>query len=468
MNHSNHPNPTKIRTAARRASRFLLFSLLVGLLLASCSRGPKTEAGKEVSKTNKLSDEELLTLVQRQTFQYFWDGAETTSGLARERIHLDGDYPENDQNVITTGASGFGVMAVLVGIERGFITRQQGLERFGKMVTYLEKADRFHGAWPHWIQGETGKVKPFSPKDDGGDLVESAFLVQGLLCVRQYFKDGNTEEKALAARINKLWQDVEWDWYRNGKNTLYWHWSPNHGWAMNFSVQGYNECLVMYVLAASSPTHPIPAEVYHQGWARNGAIKASAGQYGFRIALDHQGAKGSVGPLFWAHYSWLGLDPRGLKDQYADYWEHNKNHTLIHRAYCIANPKSFKGYGENAWGLTSSYSPKGYDGHSPNNDLGVISPTAALSSFPYAPKESMQVIRHLYEDLGDKVVGKYGPFDAYSETQNWYPQRYLGIDQGPIVVMIENQRSGLLWDLFMSCPEVQAGLKKLGFTSPKI
>jgi hypothetical protein len=468
MKYFNHPHPTKSRPAGRRASRFLLFSVLVSLLLGSCSPQAQTQAGKEATKANKLSDEELLTLVQRQTFQYFWDGAETTSGLARERIHLDGDYPQNDQNVITTGASGFGVMAVLVGIERGFITRQQGLERFQKMVGYLEKADRFHGAWPHWIQGETGKVKPFSPKDDGGDLVESAFLVQGLLCVRQYFQDGNAEEKALAARINKLWQEVEWDWYRNGKNTLYWHWSPNNGWAMNFSVQGYNECLVMYVLAASSPTHPIPAEVYHQGWARNGDIKANASPYGYEIALDHQGAKGSVGPLFWAHYSYLGLDPRGLKDQYADYWEHNKNHTLIHRAYCIDNPKGFKGYGENAWGLTSSYSPKGYAGHSPNHDLGVISPTAALSSFPYAPKEAMQVIRHLYEDLGDKVVGRYGPFDAYSETENWYPQRYLGIDQGPIVVMIENQRSGLLWDLFMSCPEVQAGLKKLGFTSPKI
>jgi hypothetical protein len=455
-------------------SPLLLLTFLTALLLGSCKSTPQTEAGQsqpgqtQAGKADKLSDEELLTLVQKQTFQYFWEGAEPTSGLARERIHLDGDYPQNDQNVITIGASGFGVMAVLVGIERGFITRQQGLERFEKMISYLEKADRFHGAWPHWIQGETGKVKPFSRLDDGGDLVESAFLVQGLLCVRQYFRDGNAAEKALAVRINKLWEEVEWDWYRNGTNSLYWHWSPKNAWAMNFSVQGYNECLVMYVLAASSPTHTVPAEVYHEGWARKGAIKVNARQYGFPITLDHQGVKGSVGPLFWAHYSYLGLDPRGLKDRYADYWEHNKNHTLIHRAHAMENPKGFKGYGENAWGFTSSYSPKGYSGHSPSNDLGVISPTAALSSYPYAPKESMQVIRHLYEDLGDQVVGKYGPFDAYSEEENWFPQRYLGIDQGPIVVMIENQRSGLLWDLFMSSPEVQHGLKKLGFTSPKI
>jgi hypothetical protein len=446
--------------------------LILSLFFTSCNKSTnKQEAVKNQESTankGKLSDDELLTLVQKQTFKYFWDGAEPTSGLARERIHEDGEYPENDQNVITTGASGFGVMAILVGIERKFITRQEGLQRFQKIVDYLGKADRFHGAWPHWMQGETGKVKPFGQKDNGGDLVESAFLMQGLLCVRQYFANGNAEEKALAARINKLWEEVEWDWYRNGKNVLYWHWSPTYAWEMNFPVKGYNECLIMYVLAASSPTHTIPAEVYHQGWARNGDIKANVEMYGFKIPLDHQGAKGSVGPLFWAHYSYLGLDPRGLKDRYADYWEHNRNHTLIHRAYCIDNPKGFKGYGENAWGLTSSYSPKGYDGHSPNNDLGVIAPTAALSSFPYTPKESMQVIRYLYDQLGDKLWGSYGFYDAYSETQNWFPKRYLGIDQGPIVVMIENQRSGLLWNLFMSCPEVQSGLKKLGFESPQV
>jgi hypothetical protein len=445
---------------------FLLMLFWAGFL--SCTRPQEPAVSANSEATDRISDEDLLTLVQRNTFQYFWEGAESTSGLARERIHLDGQYPQNDQNVITTGASGFGVMAILVGIERGFISRQEGFERLQKAVQYLEKADRFYGAWPHWIQGETGKVKPFSPKDNGGDLVESAFLIQGLLTVRQYFREGNTQEKALAAQINKLWEEVEWDWYRKGTNALYWHWSPNFGWEMNFAVSGYNECLIMYVLAAASPTHTIPAEVFHQGWAKSGKIKNDIEPYGHKIALRHNGAEESVGPLFWAHYSYLGLDPRGLKDQYADYWEHNRNHTLVHRSHCLENPHGYKGYGEHAWGLTASYSPKGYAGHSPKEDLGVISPTAALSSYPYTPEESMKVIRYLYDDLGDKVWGKYGFFDAYSETENWFPQRYLGIDQGPIVVMIENQRSGLLWDLFMSCPEVQTGLKKLGFQSPKI
>ncbi|QCR22248.1 glucoamylase family protein [Pontibacter sp. SGAir0037] len=467
---NNTLNTTKSNTAFKKYATVAAQALLVSgaLFLNSCNQSPAQSTAVAEESTARLSDEQLLTLVQKNTFQYFWDGAEPTSGLARERIHLDDHYPENDQNVITTGASGFGVMAILVGIERGFITREEGFQRLQKAINYLEKADRFHGAWPHWIQGETGKVKPFSRKDNGGDLVESAFLVQGLLCVRQYFADGNAQEKALAAQINRLWEGVEWDWYRNNTNALYWHWSPSYGWEMNFAVSGYNECLIMYVLAAASPTHTIPAEVYHEGWARNGAIKNNTERYGYKIALEHNGQQGGVGPLFWAHYSYLGLDPRGLKDRYADYWQHNVNHTLIHRAYAIDNPKNFEGYGANAWGFTSSYSPRGYAGHSPQEDLGVISPTAALSSYPYTPKESMQVIRHLYEDLGDKMWGKYGFYDAYSLKENWNPPRYLGIDQGPIVVMIENQRSGLLWDLFMSCPEVQSGLKKLGFESPKL
>ncbi|WP_347158664.1 glucoamylase family protein [Pontibacter chitinilyticus] len=455
--------------------KHLYLLLVLPLWLSGCHKKPTDATVNSVAtpsiNTNtaaKLNDDELLTKVQQNTFQYFWDGAEPTSGAAPERIHLDNDYPENDQHVVATGATGFGVMAILVGIERGFITRQQGFERLQKITNFLEKADRFHGAWPHWIEGETGKVKPFGTKDNGGDLVETSYLVQGLLCVRQYFKEGNAQEKALAAQIDQLWRGVEWDWYRHGQNVLYWHWSPTYAWQMNFPVQGYNECLIMYVMAAASPTHTIPAEVYHEGWARSGDIRADAHPYGYLIALEHNGHHGSVGPLFWAQYSYLGLDPRGLKDRYADYWQHNQNHTLVNVAYCVDNPKHYQGYGEDCWGLTSSYSVDGYAGHSPTNDLGVISPTAAISSYPYTPKESMKVIRHLYEDLGDKVWGRYGFYDAFSQEKNWFPQRYLGIDQGPEVVMLENGRSGLLWNLFMSAPEVQAGLKKLDFQSPKL
>lgn len=438
----------------------LLIVLALVFSFFACQKKETATASAEIS------EDSLLTLVQAKTFQYFWDGAEPTSGAARERFHVDGKYSDNDKHIITTGGTGFGVMAILVGIERKFITREQGAERLTKLVGFLENADKFHGVWPHWLNGETGKVKPFGKKDDGADLVETAYLVQGLLCVRQYFKDGNETEKQLANRIDQLWKNIEWDFHRNGKNTLYWHWSPNYAWEMNFSIEGYNECLITYVLAAASPTHGVPAEVYHEGWARSGGMKndSSHQQYGLHLDLKHNGAPQYGGPLFWSHYSFLGLDPRNLKDRYADYWQHNVNHTLIDYKYCVENPKKFKGYGENCWGLTASYSTRFYAAHSPNEDLGVISPTAALSSFPYTPKESMAALKHFYYDHGDKIFGQYGFYDAFSEQDNWYPERYLAIDQGPEIVMMENYRSGLLWKLFMSCPEVQAGLNKLDFT----
>ncbi|MBS7565747.1 beta-glucosidase [Mucilaginibacter sp. Bleaf8] len=449
-----------------------LFSILLvlpALLGSSVVNAQKTLATQPAASTiikKGLTDNQLLDVVEKQTFQYFWDGAEPVSGAARERYHVDGEYPENDKNVVATGATGFGVMAIVAGIDRHYITRQAGFKRLQKIVNFLSKADRFHGAWPHWMYGETGRVKPFGQNDNGGDLVETAYLAQGLLCVRQYFQTGNAAEKHLAAQIDKLWKGIEWDWYRNGgKNVLYWHWSPSVGWKMNFPVEGYNECLIMYIMAAASPTHSIPAAVYHEGWARSGRIDTMISNYGYPVRLKHNGAPGSVGPLFWSQYSYLGLSPKGLTDRYANYWTEVKNHTLIHRAYCIANPKHFKGYGDDCWGLTASYSVNGYAGHSPNEDLGVISPTAALASYPYTPEYSLKMMRHLYEDLGDKVWGKYGFYDAFSETANWYPKRYLGIDQGPIAVMIENGRSGLLWKLFMSSPEVKAGLKKLDIKS---
>jgi len=445
---------------------FLLILIFTGVFQSMVSCTPQ---GKQNAKTtlSGISDDSLLTLVQHQTFRYFWDGAEPTSGMARERIHMDGVYPQNDQNVITLGGSGFGVMAILVGIERGFITREQALARYQKIVSYLATADRFHGAWPHWLDGPTGKVKPFSKKDDGGDLVETAFMIQGLLTVAEYFRGGNPAEQQLVADITKLWHEVEWDWYTQGKNVLYWHWSPNFGWEMNFPVGGYNECLILYVLAASSPTHPIRPEVYHDGWALKGGIARDTVYYGLPTILNfYEHSNDPTGPLFWAHYSYLGLNPKGLKDRYADYWKLNVNHALIHYRYALDNPKGFEGYGGKQWGLTSSYSMDGYAGHHPGNeDLGVISPTAALSSFPYTPAESMRFLRYLYEEA-DSLIGEYGPYDAYSNTHKWYLPRYLAIDQGPIPVMIENYRSGRCWNLFMKNEEVKKGLQNLGFTFP--
>jgi hypothetical protein len=448
---------------------FFYAFIIVSVSGISCQRD-KNQLPKENNEPKKalISDDSLLTLIEYNTFQYFWKGAEPVSGLARERIHMDGIYPENDMNIVTSGGSGFGVMAILVGIERKYITREEGLNRFIKIVDFLKRADRFHGAWPHWINGETGKVKPFSPKDNGADLVETAYLMQGLLAVRQYFANGTDTEKRLAADIDTLWREVEWNWFtRGGEDVIYWHWSPDYGWEMNFAVKGYNECLILYVLAASSPTFPVSADAYHKGWARSGGINTSKTKYGYTLTLKHNGAEEYGGPLFWSHYSYLGLDPRNLKDKYADYWQQNTNHTLINYEWCKENPKKYAGYSSSCWGLTASYSINGYAAHCPGqtNDLGVISPTAAVSSIPYTPENSMDAIRHFYYNLGDKIFGEYGFYDAFSIENAWYPKRYLAIDQGPEIVMIENYRSGMLWDLFMSCDEIAKGLSNLGFST---
>ncbi len=449
--------------------KIILFSAVASsLLLASCSNNNKknVEVAKEESRPLTFtSDDEFLDFIQKTHLNYMWDGAESTSGLAPERMHMDGNYPENDADVITTGGSGFGIAGLIVGIERGFIPRDKGVERLHKIADYLAKADRFHGVWSHWIHGPTGKAKPFGQKDNGGDLVESAFLIQGLLCAREYFKNGNESEKQLTEKIDKLWREMDWTWYLNGKDVLYWHWSPNYDWEMNFPLEGYNECFITYILAASSPTHTIPASAYHNGWARGGGIKSDKIAYGIPLILKHNGAEEYGGPLFWAHYSYIGLSPKGLKDQYANYWDVNKNQTLINYKYCVQNPNGFKGYGENCWGLTASYTVDGYTAHFPmKNDRGVITPTASLSSFPYTPEQSMNALKHFYYDLGDKLWGKYGFYDAFSIQDNWFPERYLAIDQLTIAPMIENYRTGLLWNLFMGAPEIQEGLKKLGIT----
>jgi hypothetical protein len=404
-----------------------------------------------------VSDDELLTLVQQQTFKYFWDFAHPVSGLARER--------NTSGETVTTGGSGFGIMALIVGIERGFITRAQGLERMEKIVGFLKNnAQKFHGAFPHWLNGTTGAVQPFSQKDDGADLVETSFLMAGLLTARQYFDGADAAEANLRNDINSLWNAVEWDWFRkNDENVLYWHWSPNYEWEMNHQVRGWNECLITYVLAASSTTHTIPKIVYDNGWAKNGGIVNGNTYAGHTLPLGEPYG----GPLFFSHYSFLGINPHDLADAYANYWEQNRAHTLIHYNYC-RNNTNWYGYSDMNWGLTASDDINGYKAHSPTNDNGVISPTAALSSFPYTPTESMKALKFFYYKLGDKLWGNYGFYDAFSLHEPWFANSTLAIDQGPIIIMIENYRTGLIWNLFMSCPEVKAGLTKLGFTSPNL
>ena len=449
-----------------------IFNLVFLILLSACSRSNDFKPDyPEPPKPIVYTDDQIIEMTQKDALKYFWDYAESNSKLARERYHTDN--PGQDASVVTTGGSGFGLMTVLVGIDKGYVARTDGVSRLKTALDFLGNASRFHGAWPHWMDGNSGGVIPFGTKDNGGDLVETSFLAQSLISIREYFKNGTADEKAIATKADTLWKGIEYDWYtKGGENTLYWHWSPNYNWDMNFKLEGYNECLITYILAAASPNYS-PSNIvtaYQNSWARGGGIKSSATQFGMPVIFNYNGATGNVGPMFWSHYSYLGLDPRGLSDQYANYGDLVTNHAKIMYQYCVANPRSWAGYSSKNWGLTASYSRNsdgstGYSAHQPNNDLGVISPTAAISSIPYTPTESMAYLRYLYNEKKSTYVGVCGPYDAYSEQYNWVTPRYLAIDQGTIVPMIENYKTQFLWKLFMNAPEVKAGLIKLGFHS---
>jgi hypothetical protein len=414
---------------------------------------PKTLSPADLAA---LPDAELLEAVQRQTFGFFWDGAHPVSGLAPDRCKINAG-PADD--LVATGGSGFAVMAIIVAVERGWVARAAALERIARMLDLLTRATCYHGVFPHFINGRTGATIPFMRKDDGGDLVETSLLVMGLLCAREYFDRDSPEEAKVRGLVNYLWNEVEWDWYTRGRPVLSWHWSPNNGWALDLEIRGWNECLISYVLAAAAPRYRIDPSVYHQGFAAGRDFLNGRSYYGIQLPLGH--AFG--GPLYFAHYSFCAIDPRGLKDRYADYWEQNTSHVRINHAHCKLNPLRHKGYGAACWGLTSSDGPDGYSTHSPDNDDGTISPTAALSSMPYAPQEALQAARHFLNRHGEKIWGRFGFVDAFCEAKDWYADTYLAIDQGPIIVMIENYRSGLLWKLFMQAAEVQAGLRALNF-----
>ncbi|MGA7220279.1 MAG: glucoamylase family protein [Candidatus Sulfotelmatobacter sp.] len=426
------------------------------------------------ASTREMSDDELLTMLQEACFRYYWEGAHPESGATLENI-------PGDDRIVATGATGFGIMALIVGVDRGFITREQGLERLTRVVDFLEKAPRYHGAWPHFLNGYSDhSMLVFGMYDNGGDLVETSFLMEGLLAARQYFKGANEAEQSLYSRITQLWETVEWDWYRHSKqdDALLWHWSPQWSWFIDHRLTGFNETMITYLLAIASPTHGVPADLYYTGWAgqspaaiayRSGWSGSSQGDrylnghsyYGIKLDVG----VGTGGPLFFTQYSFMGFDPRGVHDRYTDYFENNRNLALIDLAYCEANPGHFQGYGADDWGLTASDDQLGYLAHAPDpsTDDGTITPTGALSSFPYTPEPSMAAFKFFYRELGDRLWGVYGPRDAFNLTRNWFSPVYMGLDQAPIVVMVENYRTGLIWKMFMSNPEIQPMLDKIGF-----
>ncbi|MEO6613618.1 MAG: glucoamylase family protein [Chitinophagaceae bacterium] len=465
LNYSYEKNDSVIVVSPSAPLKYLTrYFLRVSPGLASVNNGLvgatlNTEFLTSIDSSDKfprIPDNQLLDTIQRRTFRYFWEFGHPVSGMARER-NSSGD-------LVTTGGTGFGIMSIVAAVNRNFITRTEGRDRVLKITNFLlNNCTRYHGAFAHWINGTTGSTVPFSNNDNGADLVETSYLVNGLLTAREYFNTADIVETDLRAKINSIWNAVEWSWFRqNNQNVLYWHWSPTLNWIINQQIRGWNEALIVYILASSSLTNPIPKIVYDNGWASNGGMRNNNTYYGYQLPLGPSYG----GPLFLAHYSFTGVNPNGLVDAYANYQVQTTNHTKINYEYCKANPRGYYGYSNLCWGLTASDIPTGYGVNDPNNDRGVISPTAALSSMPYTPTESMNALKFFYYTLGDKLWGPYGFYDAFSLKDGWFANSTLAIDQGPIIIMIENYRSSLLWNLFTGAPEIKNGMRALGFTAP--
>jgi hypothetical protein len=469
-----------------RFSKKCLFGLSVALCYSAvinAQTAVKSQYLEPVGIIRGLSDDQLMETVQRQTFRFFWYGAHPVSGMALERsdtvrseyywdyINEAWDEPNFSKtpfgpDACAVGGTGFGILSIIIASQRGWITRDAAVERLIKIADFLTHADCYHGIYPHFMNGRTGKAIPFDRLDDAADLVETSYLLMGFLCAREYFSRPDPKETYLRNRITSMWNVANWNWHTNRENKLYWHWSPNNGFDMNFPIWGWNECLITYIMAASSPYHSISKAVYDGTWTGSAGFLGGKTYYGMTLPLGNYEAD-MGGPLFFEQYTFQGVDPNGLTDSLGiSYFEQGRNHTLINRAYCIENPLHYKGYGAKCWGLTAGDSYKGYVAHSPVNDKGVIQPTAAISSMPYTPKESMEALRYFYEELGDRIWTPYGFADGFSLHHHWVAKSHLAIDQGPIVVMLENYRTGLIWKLFMNIPDIQKGLKKLGFRSP--
>ena len=412
------------------------------------------------ASTHPMTDDELLTMVEEASFRYYWEADESHSGMTRENT------PGND-DIVALGASGFGVMAIIVGAERGFITRAQALDRLLRITSFLATADRYHGAWPHFLSGSTGKRLPvFGIYDNGADLVETSFLMEGLLASRQYFKGDGPIGKELYERITRLWEGVDWDWFRAApqRDALYWHWSPEYSFHIANRLTGWNEVMITYLEAIASASHAIPASDYLSGWVGEGIGNRYANgesYYGITLPVG----RGTGGPLFFTEYSFMGFDPRGIHDKFTDYADNNRAQAQINLAYCIRNPHNWKGYGADTWGITAVDGPEHYVPYEPTPRLddGTIAPTGAISAIVYTPQESMAALRHFYRDFGAQVWDIYGFRDAFNLQQNWYSGITMGLNQAPMAVMIENSRTSLVWKNFMANPEIAPALKTMGF-----
>jgi hypothetical protein len=430
---------------------------MVALIICVLLRCAVAFADQQATTAPAVSDA-LLDEVQRAGVQFFLEEPNPVSGLSRE-------YSNQRPELCATGATGMGFFNLVVGAERGFIARDQAARRMQKCLHFLaERVDRFHGVFPHWFDGQTGKVIPFSKFDDGSDLVETAYLAEGLLEAREYYTASNDVETDVRNLADRLWREIDWSWHvhDDGQSAyLLWHWSPNYQFEKNHHITGFNECQIAYILALASPTHPIPQKCYWTGWA-GPDYSMPRDDFGIHVQIGRSMRM----PMFFCHYSYLGLDPHALPFGGQTYFDQFRELCKVQVAYAKTQSNIYKGYGP-LWGLTACKGPDGYKAFAPGRDNGTIAPTAALSSMPYDPQDSLSCLEELELHYREKLWGRFGFADSFNLSRDWVSTDYLGIDVGPIAPMIENYRTGLCWKTFMKAPEIAVALRRIADSQPQ-
>lgn len=413
-------------------------------------------------------DEAVLDDIQRRHFKYFWELTNSVNGLVPDRAN-----PANNTAASSIAATGFGLTAYIVGVERGFITRQQAAERTLTTLRFFADAPQssastdvtgYKGFFYHFLNRDTG----YRDKADTElSTIDTALLLAGVLSSQSYFDGDNETETEIRELADRLYRAVEWKWAMNGGSKMTMGWSPENGFLPHV-WSGYNEAMILYILAFGSPdaSKKIDGSIWNNWTATYHWDKF----HGYDMV--------NFSPLFGHQYSHIWVDFKGIRDSYMrgkalDYFENSRRATMSNRAYCIANPKGFKGYGENIWGLTASDGPGGYfgkEGYYARGasalwiyDDGTIAPTAAGGSFPFTPEESYNALTAMKKYNGGVLWTQYGFWDAFNPQVDWVAEWWLGIDQGPILIMIENYRTGLVWNLMKKNPYIASGLKAAGF-----
>lgn len=448
-----------------------VFSLIMFLILLTTSVGCD-DSKSETSEKEKISA--FKKDLKQRTFNYFWQIVDTAN------FQTDDRYPT--RHFTSIAATGFALASYIIGVENTYISREAAAERVHKALNWLWNSKQgpdnqgttgYKGLYYHFLNYVDGTRY----KDVELSTIDSGLLFAGILACQSYFDKDQAIENEIRSLADSLFLRAEWDWAMNNQDVMSMGWKPESGF-IEASWKGYNEAMILLIMAMGSPTHPIPDDSW-ENWTKTYEWESF---YGY----EHL----NFGPLFGHQYSHMFIDFRGIQDAYMqekqiDYFENSRRATLANRAYCMDNPSDFKGYGENFWGLTACDGPantklmlqnrerifKTYNArgaaHGYIEDDGTITPTAAGGSIPFTPDESIATLFAMKEKFGERLYQEYGFKDAYNLTfaeEGWFNPDYIGIDQGPILIMLENHETELIWNLMKKNQYIINGLQKAGFT----